>query len=122
MFATTARRTAAPPAFSVLHKKYVQDLYRRFLRNSLDWNIQRNLWRADAQRIRAEFESHRHEKNPRALATILNHAEEMLAHRKHPDPYKRVFPRVRAVCSPRSYDPRMFSDEEKTESLKDQHV
>ena len=54
MFVTAARQTNAPTTFSKLHKQYVQNLYRRFLRNSLDWHIRRDLWRADAQRIRAK--------------------------------------------------------------------
>lgn len=92
MFATSARLTSNPPAFSALHKQYVMGLYRRFLRDSLNWNIRRDLWRQDAQRIRAEFESRRHVRNPRELATILNRAEEQLASRQHPDPYKRTCP------------------------------
>ena len=90
MFVTAARQTNAPTTFSKLHKQYVQNLYRRFLRNSLDWHIRRDLWRADAQRIRAEFEHNRNVKNPRELATILQQAEQQLASRQHPDPYKRT--------------------------------
>ncbi|WFD41567.1 hypothetical protein MPSI1_000198 [Malassezia psittaci] len=101
MFSTVVRQSEAPATFSKLHKSYVQGLYRRFLRNSLNWNIQRNLWREDAQRIRAEFEHNRNVKNPRELATVLQNAEKKLASRLHPDPYKH---------------------EEKSESLKDQHV
>lgn len=88
-----ARQTTAPSAFGTLHKQYVTSLYRRFLRDSLDWNIRRDLWRADAQHIRAEFEHNRNVRNPRELASILNRAEEKLASRKHPDPYKRTYER-----------------------------
>lgn len=91
MFVTAARQTNAPTAFSKLHKEYVMSLYRRFLRDSHDWHIRGDLWRQDAQRIRAEFEHNRHVKNPRELAAILNKAEEQLASRKHPDPYKRTY-------------------------------
>lgn len=65
-------------------------LYRRFLRDSLNWHIRRDTWRKDAVRIRAEFEVNRNVRNPRELANILNRAEEQLASRQHPDPYKRT--------------------------------
>lgn len=90
MFGTTVRQSGAPTAFGALHKQYVASLYRRFLRDSLNWHIQRDLWRADAQRIRAEFEHNRNVRSPRELANILSHAEEKLASRLHPDPYKRT--------------------------------
>jgi len=76
-------------AFSALHKQYVTNLYRRFLRNSLNWRIRRDTWRADAAHIRAQFEFNRNVRNPRELATIFNKAEEQLASRIHPDPYRR---------------------------------
>ncbi|WFC97131.1 hypothetical protein MBRA1_003797 [Malassezia brasiliensis] len=121
MFVTAARQTNAPTTFSKLHKQYVQNLYRRFLRNSLDWHIRRDLWREDAQRIRAEFEHNRNVKNPRELATILQQAEQQLASRQHPDPYKPPT-YVGGTKWERNLPPRMFTDEEKTESLKDQRV
>ncbi|PKI83488.1 hypothetical protein MVES_002643 [Malassezia vespertilionis] len=98
MFGTTARQA---PKFSELHTKYVKDLYRSFLRNSLNWHIRRDVWRQDAMRIRAEFEDNRNVQNPRLLASILKEAEKKLMSWQHPDPYKH---------------------EEKTESLKDQRV
>lgn len=91
MFATTVRLTSAPPAFSELHKKYVMNLYRRYLRDSLNWHIRRDAWRKDALRIRAEFEFNRHVRNPRELASLLNRAEAQLESRQHPDPYKRTY-------------------------------
>lgn len=98
MFATTARQMSAPTPFSELHRKFVMDLYRRYLRDSLNWHIRRDAWRQDAIRIRAEFEFHRHIRNPRELASILHRAEQQLEHRKHPDPYKRTY----SLCSNRA--------------------
>jgi len=77
-------------AFSTLHKQYVTNLYRRFLRNSLNWRIRRDTWRADAAHIRAQFEFNRNVRNPRELATIFTKAEEQLESRQHPDPYRRT--------------------------------
>ncbi|KAL4399343.1 mitochondrial respiratory chain complex I protein [Malassezia pachydermatis] len=121
MFVTTARLSAAPPAFSALHKQYVMGLYRRFLRDSLNWHIRRDTWRKDAVRIRAEFEVNRNVRNPRELANILNRAEEQLASRQHPDPYKPPT-YVGGTKWERNLPPRMFTDKEKAESLKDQRV
>jgi len=90
MFATTAARQSGVPAFSALHRRYVMDLYRRMLRNSLDWHVRRDTWREEARNIRADFELHRNVRNPRELANLLNKAEEKLASQKHPDPYKRM--------------------------------
>lgn len=103
MFATVARQSGSTTAFSDLHKQYVMNLYRRFLRDSLNWRIRRDAWRADASYIRAQFEHNRHVRNPRELATILNRAEEQLASRQHPDPYKRTYP-VASLSDIRSPD------------------
>lgn len=161
MFATlVVREVGAPTAYSNVHKQYVMDLYRRMLRNSHNWNVNRNQWRADAQRIRAEFEQNRHVRNPRQLSALLRKAEKELEGHQHPDPYKRMCaPRVRhadrcsadlrpgnqmvrtacaasitdipgsATClyvaceaSSTHLQPRLFSDHDKAESLKDQNV
>ncbi|TDL29863.1 NDUFB9, NADH-ubiquinone oxidoreductase [Rickenella mellea] len=73
--------------FTSAHRLYVKSLYKRYLKNSLDWTIQRNLWRWKAVQIRAEFERNRNVHDPRALAIILERAENDLAAMKHPDPY-----------------------------------
>lgn len=75
--------------FSAAHKAYVQSLYRRYLRNELDWCIRRDIWRDRAIEIRTQFERNRHIANPRELAKVLQAAEEALTERRHPDPYKR---------------------------------
>ncbi|EPQ59163.1 hypothetical protein GLOTRDRAFT_70341 [Gloeophyllum trabeum ATCC 11539] len=74
-------------AFSSAHRLYVKSLYKRYLKNSLDWTIRRDKWRAEALEIRAEFERNRDVHDPRALATILAKAEADLAAKQHPDPY-----------------------------------
>lgn len=86
---STAARV--PTAFSSAHRAYVQSLYRRYLRNSLDWNIRRDAWRAEALSIRAAFEKNRNIRNPRELARVLQEAEEKLQKIAHPDPYRREF-------------------------------
>ncbi|EJD48459.1 hypothetical protein AURDEDRAFT_162418 [Auricularia subglabra TFB-10046 SS5] len=81
----SAAAIAAP--FTAAHRSYVQSLYRRMLKNDLDWVVQRDIWRWRALKIRAQFESNRNVRDPRALAQILLQAEEALAKNKHPDPY-----------------------------------
>ena len=101
MFASILRQSTAAPTFSGHHKKYVKELYRRFLRDAQNWNVQRNLWRRETRRIRAEFEHNRNVRNPRELAGILEAAEEKLASHQHPDPYKRKsFPLAVLTASP----------------------
>ncbi|GJJ07146.1 hypothetical protein Clacol_001346 [Clathrus columnatus] len=73
--------------FSTAHRLYVKSLYKRFLNNSLNWTIRRDLWRPRALEIRAEFERHRNVQDPRALAVLFEKAEAFLATHRHPDPY-----------------------------------
>ncbi|KAF7352451.1 hypothetical protein MVEN_01209900 [Mycena venus] len=78
---------SATNTFASAHRQYVQSLYKRRLKNSLDWTIRRDVWRAKAMEIRAEFERNRDVKDPRQLAHIFEQAEAKLAGWKHPDPY-----------------------------------
>jgi NADH dehydrogenase (ubiquinone) 1 beta subcomplex subunit 9 len=45
--------------FSAAHRLYVKSLYKRYLQNTLDWTIRRDIWRRQALQIRAEFERNR---------------------------------------------------------------
>jgi hypothetical protein len=54
---TTTAMSASP--FSSAHRLYVKSLYKRMLKNELDWIVRRDIWRAKAQQIRAEFELNR---------------------------------------------------------------
>ncbi|EJT48990.1 hypothetical protein A1Q2_07939 [Trichosporon asahii var. asahii CBS 8904] len=98
-------------AFSHAHKAYVKSLYRRYLANELDWYIRRDAWRQRAMEIRAEFERNRNVSDPRALAIILEKAEENLRKNQHPDPYHPpMFPD--GTKWERNIPPRMFTEEE----------
>jgi NADH dehydrogenase (ubiquinone) 1 beta subcomplex subunit 9 len=46
-------------SFSSAHRLYVKSLYRRMLKNELDWVVRRDIWRGRAMMIRAEFERNR---------------------------------------------------------------
>ncbi|EIW76363.1 hypothetical protein CONPUDRAFT_130956 [Coniophora puteana RWD-64-598 SS2] len=73
--------------FTSAHRLYVKSLYRRMLKNELDWVIRRDIWRGRAMLVRAEFERNRNVHNPRELAEILEKAEASLADKLHPDPF-----------------------------------
>lgn len=47
-------------SFSAAHRSYVKSLYRRMLKNELDWVVRRDIWRGRAMVIRAEFERNRY--------------------------------------------------------------
>jgi len=78
----------AGPSFSRTHRIYVKSLYKRFLVNELNWCIRRDIWRQRAIEIRAEFERNRTVSDPRALAVVLEQAEQRLASHLHPDPVR----------------------------------
>ncbi|KAI5993560.1 NDUFB9, NADH-ubiquinone oxidoreductase [Pisolithus albus] len=84
----------ATTPFSSAHRLYVKSLYRRMLKNELDWVVRRDIWRGRALMIRAEFERNRDVHDPRALAEIFERAEADLAERQHPDPYIRKWPHI----------------------------
>lgn len=54
---TTTMSAVSP--FSSAHRLYVKSLYRRTLKNELDWIVRRDIWRAKALQVRAEFEANR---------------------------------------------------------------
>ncbi|KAK0520783.1 hypothetical protein OC834_006904 [Tilletia horrida] len=118
--AASSSSAAAPAAFSQAHKSRVQSLYRRYLKNALDWTVRRDLWRDQAIQIRTEFERNRHIRNPRELARVLKEAEEHLAHIKHPDPYK-VAMFENGTKWERNLPPRMFTAAEKKAALEADH-
>ncbi|KAF2155151.1 hypothetical protein K461DRAFT_319605 [Myriangium duriaei CBS 260.36] len=63
-------------------------LYRRALKLSLDWSVDRAVWRGQALYIRSLFEANRHIREPRQRREILDQTEALLVKWKHPDPYR----------------------------------
>ncbi|ORZ02288.1 hypothetical protein BCR43DRAFT_481309 [Syncephalastrum racemosum] len=78
----------ASSTFQNAHRRHVQSLYKRSLKLSLDWYIQRDLWRQKALDIRAQFEANKHVTNPKELQALVAQAEKTLQEWEHPDPYK----------------------------------
>ncbi|KAI9471910.1 MAG: hypothetical protein EXX96DRAFT_509693 [Benjaminiella poitrasii] len=73
---------------SVAHRLQVQSLYKRSLKLSLDWYIQRDLWRQKALQIRARFDQNKNITNPKQLQALIQSTEKELQEWAHPDPYK----------------------------------
>lgn len=73
---------------AVAHRLHVQSLYKRSLKLSLDWYIQRDLWRQKALAIRAQFEQNKSVSNPKEIQVLVHNAEKELEEWAHPDPYK----------------------------------
>ncbi|KAI8085196.1 uncharacterized protein BX664DRAFT_338788 [Halteromyces radiatus] len=70
------------------HRLQVQSLYKRSLKLSLDWYIQRDLWRQEALHIRHLFEQNRHITNPVQIKALIQETEKKLLEWEHPDPYR----------------------------------
>ncbi|EPQ27630.1 uncharacterized protein PFL1_04768 [Pseudozyma flocculosa PF-1] len=128
MFATALLRNAssasasasAGQSFSAAHKSYVKSLYRRYLRNSLDWCIRRDVWRDRAIEIRVEFEKHRNVRNPRQLAKLFDKAEAELKQIQHPDPHRPPMFEDGTKWE-RNLPPRMFTEAEKKAAIEAMH-
>lgn len=107
---------AAVSPFSNAHRRYVQHLYRRALKGAQDWYVRRDLWRNRAIEIRVMFERNRNIRDPRAVAKLLNEAEEEVQRMSHPDPYRpSLFPD--GTKWERNVPPRMFTEKEKADAL-----
>lgn len=53
----SASSSSVPSPFSQAHRSYIKSLYKRFLKNELDWVTRRDIWRDRAIEIRAEVSS-----------------------------------------------------------------
>ncbi|KAI8388778.1 uncharacterized protein BYT42DRAFT_544013 [Radiomyces spectabilis] len=79
---------AASTTFKNAHRLHVQSLYKRSLKLSLDWYIQRDVWRQKALDIRAQFERNKHVTSTKELQALIKKTEQELEAWAHPDPYK----------------------------------
>ncbi|ETS61336.1 hypothetical protein PaG_04357 [Moesziomyces aphidis] len=124
MFASLILRNSSTStgasAFSHAHKAYVKSLYRRYLKNELDWCIRRDVWRDRAIEIRVAFERNRNIRNPRELANLFEKAERELKTRQHPDPHRPAMFEDGTKWE-RNLPPPMFTEAEKKAALDAQH-
>ncbi|KAI7870017.1 hypothetical protein BDF14DRAFT_225227 [Spinellus fusiger] len=75
-------------AFKNAHRLHVQSLYKRSLKLSLDWFVQRDQWRQKALDIRAQFERNKHITSPKELQAVLAKTEQELEDWAHPGIYR----------------------------------
>ncbi|KZP00170.1 hypothetical protein CALVIDRAFT_533821 [Calocera viscosa TUFC12733] len=73
-------------AYTAAHRLRVKTLYKAYLKDALDWTIQRDIWRSQALEIRAKFERNRNIQDPRRVEILMQEAEAHFQKNKHPDP------------------------------------
>mmetsp|Transcript_45362 Transcript_45362/g.120645 ORF Transcript_45362/g.120645 Transcript_45362/m.120645 type:complete len:109 (+) Transcript_45362:49-375(+) len=74
--------------FQHSHRLRVMKLYRNAIRLTLNWCIDREVLSKEAIKLRAIFDSHRHETNVKVAEQLLAEGEAKLKQKEHPDPYK----------------------------------
>lgn len=89
------------------HMLQVMRLYRRALKTSLDWTIDRQAWRREAMIIRHRFEERRRLTDAAAIRLAISEAEAELEKHKHPDPYICAFRLSVCVCISRGRNGRL---------------
>jgi NADH dehydrogenase (ubiquinone) 1 beta subcomplex subunit 9 len=70
------------------HRIHICQLYKRALRCSLDWLIDRREWRRQAVAIRHQFDLHSKETDPVKIQDLVQATERLLWIQRHPEPYK----------------------------------
>mmetsp|Transcript_26231 Transcript_26231/g.46658 ORF Transcript_26231/g.46658 Transcript_26231/m.46658 type:complete len:111 (-) Transcript_26231:172-504(-) len=74
-------------ASSLSNRARCMRLYRHALKDSLHWVFSRDVWMAEAVKIRSEFEAYKHVTEPAAVSALLDKGEKQLATETHPNPY-----------------------------------
>ncbi|KAL9414766.1 hypothetical protein AB3S75_041101 [Citrus x aurantiifolia] len=79
--------TAAYLARRAAQKERVQILYRRALKDTLNWAVHRHLFYKDADDLRLRFEANKHVTDLDAIDRMIDEAEATYNKWRHPDPY-----------------------------------
>lgn len=69
------------------HSQRVTRLYRRSMKHLLSWCVERDVWRQEALKLRAEFDAYKHETDRSKIAQLVEDGEERFRRQAHPDPY-----------------------------------
>ena len=72
---------------AITHAQRVTRLYRRALKNSLSWCIDRATWREEALKLRERFDANKHVWDRRKVQALVEAGEKELQQHIHPDPY-----------------------------------
>ncbi|KAJ7978529.1 NADH dehydrogenase [ubiquinone] 1 beta subcomplex subunit 9 [Quillaja saponaria] len=68
-------------------KERVRILYRKALKDTLNWAVHRHLFYQDASELRERFEANKHVEDPDTIDRMIADAEETYNKFRHPDPY-----------------------------------
>ncbi|TKY45797.1 NADH dehydrogenase of ubiquinone 1 beta subcomplex subunit 9 [Spatholobus suberectus] len=79
--------TAAYLARRAAQKERVRILYRRALKDTLNWAVHRHLFYDDASNLRERFEENRHVEDLDTIDRLITDAEATYNKWRHPDPY-----------------------------------
>jgi len=78
---------STPPAVLSQHTLLVKTLYRRILKEQLNWDIGRDVWLRRAAETRHHFEKGRKLTDAGEINSVINMGRAWLIAWKHPDPY-----------------------------------
>ncbi|KAL0536133.1 hypothetical protein IC582_025067 [Cucumis melo] len=79
--------TAGYLARRAAQKERVRILYRRALKDTLNWAVHRHLFYKDASDLRERFEANRHVENLDTIDKLIENGEASYDKWRHPDPY-----------------------------------
>ncbi|KGN61854.1 NADH dehydrogenase [ubiquinone] 1 beta subcomplex subunit 9 [Cucumis sativus] len=79
--------TAGYLARRAAQKERVRILYRRALKDTLNWAVHRHLFYKDASDLRERFEAHRHVEDLDTIDRLIENGEASYDKWRHPDPY-----------------------------------
>ncbi|KAL6218440.1 PREDICTED: NADH dehydrogenase [ubiquinone] 1 beta subcomplex subunit 9-like isoform 5 [Fragaria vesca subsp. vesca] len=79
--------TAAYIARRAAQKERVRILYRRALKDTLNWAVHRHLFYRDADALRERFETNKHVEDLDTIDRLITNAEATYNKWRHPDPY-----------------------------------
>ncbi|KAK3134559.1 hypothetical protein QOZ80_6AG0550720 [Eleusine coracana subsp. coracana] len=79
--------TAGYLARRAAQKERVRLLYRRALKDTLNWAVHRHLFYQDASDLRDKFEANRSVEDPDVIDRLIVDAEARYSNFQHPDPY-----------------------------------
>eukprot|EP00258_Populus_trichocarpa_P039884 XP_024455903.1 NADH dehydrogenase [ubiquinone] 1 beta subcomplex subunit 9 [Populus trichocarpa] len=70
-----------------VEEQRVRILYRRALKDTLNWAVHRHLFYEDADLLRARFETSKHVEDPDTIDRMIADGEAQYNKWRHPDPY-----------------------------------
>ncbi|XP_010929913.1 NADH dehydrogenase [ubiquinone] 1 beta subcomplex subunit 9 [Elaeis guineensis] len=79
--------TASYLARRAAQKERVRILYRRALRDTLNWAVHRHLFYQDASDLREKFEANKHVEDLNTIDRLIDEGEATYEKWQHPDPY-----------------------------------